>query len=137
MDAQCLAGADGLLEDTMISPERAFCGREVAMKIQPTVGRMIWYHPDDTYPGVRPADGQPLSATIAAVNEDGTLNLGTFDAIGGAIDRQNVPLIQDVEDIPTVGQYAEWMPYQMGQAKLQVQATEQQPQESQESQAAA
>jgi len=87
--------------------------------ITPTVGRVVWYHPasNDFTPGfIHPVDGQPLAAIVARVVDDGCVNLTVFDAAGVPWSRQYVPLIQEGEDVPADG-YAEWMPYQKGQAK--------------------
>lgn len=96
--------------------------------IKPTVGRKVWYRPnlEDRigYGGmavychdVEELDGQPLDATIVFVRSDALVNLTILDHNGVQHQRTSVPLRQDdmvfSEDIA----YAEWMPYQVGQAK--------------------
>jgi hypothetical protein len=84
------------------------------MRIEPTVGRVVWYYPEGADRGPHPGE-QPLSAQIAHVNEDGTVNLGVLDSLGVHFSKQNVVLIQDGDERPD-GCFAEWMPYQKGQA---------------------
>lgn len=83
-------------------------------KIDPTVGRIVWYHPETPTP-----NGDPLAAKIAAVNTDGTINLAVVDQNGLPFGAQNVFLRQDGEANPyaSTGNWAQWMPYQVGQAK--------------------
>lgn len=81
--------------------------------IAPTVGRIVWFHPEGGTP-----NGDPLAAKIAAVNEDGTINLGVLDHNGVPYAKTNVFLRQDGEANPlaSTGGWAQWMPYQVGQA---------------------
>lgn len=81
--------------------------------IEPTNGRVVWYHPsaDD---GLSHR-GQPLAATVAHVWNDRQVNLTVSDSNGNVFARQRVTLLQD-NDVPGDGAYAEWMPYQKGQA---------------------
>ncbi len=83
--------------------------------IEPTIGRVVWYWPDINDRVAKTVE-QPLSAQIAAINDDGTLNLGILDAAGNPYSKQRVPLIQPEDERPEVGGFAEWMPYQKGQA---------------------
>lgn len=76
--------------------------------IKPTVGRVVWFHPD-------PASQVVLSAQIAHVNEDGTLNIGYLNKYGAHASATDVPLCQAGDEAPN-GPYCEWMPYQLGQA---------------------
>lgn len=95
--------------------------------IAPTVGRKVWYRPtlhDKAGPHAMTAYGdQPLDATVLHVWSDRCVNLLIVDAKGGLFPRTSVRLLQP-DDAPPVdpdgeplGGYAEWMPYQMGQAK--------------------
>lgn len=94
-------------------------------KIIPTVGRKVWYFPstdqfdDDTTMIQHKRDGevQPLDATVIAVYADDIVNLSIFDIHGHIFCRRNVKLLSDGERRPSMGRYAEWMPYQIGQAK--------------------
>lgn len=85
--------------------------------IQPTVGRVVWYRASAN--DARPHEGdQPLAAQIVAVHSDTLVNLGVFDRVGVPFSRLDVVLVNDEmteEDRPLDG-YAEWMPYQKGQA---------------------
>jgi hypothetical protein len=80
------------------------------MAIKPTLGRVLWFTP---HPAAGIQDQQ--TAHIAKVNDDGTLNLMVIAPDGYPYGVQSVPLVQDDEDKPSSA-YAEWMPYQLGQA---------------------
>ena len=87
--------------------------------ITPTVGRKVWYRPAGFDLGAEMMiahDGKPLDATVVAVNGSGTVNLSVFDSVARHFVRLDIPLVQDGE-APPDGAYAEWMPYQNGQAK--------------------
>lgn len=78
-------------------------------KIEPTVGRVVHLrHP--AFPGAL------LAGQIAAANEDGTINVGFLSPSGGHHSALNVQLVQDGDVVADVSLYAEWMPYQKGQA---------------------
>jgi hypothetical protein len=79
--------------------------------IPPTVGRVIWFRPI----GARGGE-QPLSASIAHVNHDGTINIGYFSPIGQACAAVGIEIWDGESERPT-GAYCEWMPYQKGQAQ--------------------
>lgn len=85
----------------------------VNIMIKPTVGRVVWYWPKQA-DRIAIVPGQPLSAQIAAVNEDGTVNLGVLDASGNPYSAQGVYLCE-ADQLCEPGQ-CEWMPYQKGQA---------------------
>lgn len=89
-------------------------------RIEPTVGRVVWYwpHPDTDLlmPAMVILVGQPLRADVCAVNDDGTVNLAVNDAYGDAHQRLDVPLLQAGEAPPAGRSFCEWMPYQKGQA---------------------
>lgn len=78
--------------------------------IKPSIGRVVWYWPH----GVK-AMSQPHSAQIAYVHTDFCVNLGYLDENGVARNATSVRLVQEGEPKPEFG-YAEWMPYQRGQA---------------------
>ena len=77
------------------------------MIIEATIGRVVLYHPKDHPEGVRHA------ATIAYVNQDGTVNLSISDCYGVMYSERGVALIQDGKT--KLGE-CEWMAYQKGQA---------------------
>lgn len=77
--------------------------------IRPTIGRVVWYHPDKPHK-------QPWTALICAVLSDRIVNLAVFDENGLGKSKQAVFLIQEGEE-PPQSSYCEWMPYQIGQAK--------------------
>ena len=83
--------------------------------IVPSIGRVVLFRPaTDLGHGLLET---PFAATVAYVNEDGTINLSVCDHAGNQFAQQNVPLIQDGEDFPDDGSaYAYWMPYQIATA---------------------
>ena len=82
--------------------------------IVPTVGRIVWYYPEEDYqyPHVR---GAPLAAFITCVHSDLSVNLTIFDINGSHHKKVNVELVDGDDNRPDTG-HAEWMPYQKGQA---------------------
>lgn len=75
--------------------------------IAPTVGRVVWYRPDD-------GTDQRFAAHVAKVHDDATVNLMVIDPAGIPFAKQFVTLVQDGA-VPQPGE-CEWMPYQKGQA---------------------
>jgi hypothetical protein len=82
--------------------------------IKPTIGRVVWYYPPHHTPG-----DQPLAAIVAHVWSDTCVNLAIFDGNGRPMQSPptSVLLVQPGNEVPTGGNYCEWMPYQIGQAK--------------------
>lgn len=80
--------------------------------IKPTPGRVVWYYPTSDEPG--PTVPGPLAATVAGVIDDETVNLTVHTFEGDVYARQKVQLCQG--DTRPELPYAEWMPYQLGQA---------------------
>lgn len=78
--------------------------------IKPTIGRVVWFHPAGST-----AQEQPNAAIISYVWSDTMVNLAVFDANGVASNSTSVTLYQGDGERPT-SYYAEWMPYQQGQA---------------------
>ena len=76
--------------------------------ITPTIGRVVLV----TRPGN--TSGQPEPALISHVWGDRMINVGGFDANGVPFAETSITLLQD-DDVGE-GCYAEWMPYQKGQA---------------------
>lgn len=90
--------------------------------IVPTVGRKVWFRPSklDTELNAFVASHgthQPMDATVVYVWGDRCVNLAIFDPNGNLHARTSVTLIQDGDTPPPDGYYAEWMPYQVGQAR--------------------
>lgn len=83
--------------------------------ISPTVGRKVWYTPAPGDPHCNKLGAQPMDATVVFVHSDRMVNVAVFDHCGIAHAYPSVPLLQEGEATPT-GHYAEWMPYQKGQA---------------------
>ncbi|MBB2928375.1 crAss001_48 related protein [Paraburkholderia silvatlantica] len=83
--------------------------------IKPTRGRVVLFTPskDDQVPH----GGEAIAAIIAHVHSDSLVNLTVFDAFGRVHARPSIQLLGDDAAIrPKEGPYAEWMPYQKGQA---------------------
>jgi hypothetical protein len=83
--------------------------------IEPTVGRVVWYRPA-AKEAISHDGEQPLAATITFVWDNELVNLSVFDRNGVQHSRTSVMLHQEGSVKPE-GRYAEWMPYQVGQAK--------------------
>ena len=99
--------------------------------IEPTVGREGWYQPHRAPFGAVLGD-QPFKASVCFVHSDRLVNLLVVDHVGHTYAQPNVILVQDGDVKPTEAPYAEWMPYQKGQAAkaeaLQAQAAPPAPQ---------
>ena len=83
--------------------------------IKPTIGRIVWYWDGRR----RDADTQPQAAIVTYVWNDRVVNLAVFEECGVASYRTSVKLVQAEDEVAgLVGtSFAEWMPYQIGQAK--------------------
>ncbi|MBB5051108.1 hypothetical protein HNQ36_001062 [Afipia massiliensis] len=92
--------------------------------ISPSIGRIVWFHP---HISERDPNAQPLAAIVAKVLSDHAVNLGVFRGDGTTFAMQNVPLLQDDDEIDLEQPFCEWMPFQKGQAAkteaLQAQVT--------------
>ena len=75
--------------------------------IVPTIGRVVWFRTSEAK--------QPYAAVITFVWSDSLVNLCVFHPNGNAMARTSIHLHQEGEEYPS-GDYAEWMPYQIGQA---------------------
>jgi len=89
---------------------------EQAMSIiKPSIGRKVWFWPAG-FRGVKVmSDLQACDATIVYVWSDNMVNLLVTDHNGASISMPSVRLRQGKEPAPP-GCYAEWMPFQLGQA---------------------
>ena len=101
--------------------------------IPPTVGRKVWFRLNDINELEKPRSGagtatvrslpsvadptQPFDATVVCVWNDRMVNLHVLDHRGNPFLATLVPLMQEGDTPPQFGFYAEWMPYQLGQAK--------------------
>lgn len=92
--------------------------------IRPTVGRMVWFQP--AKPAEQPLRDSPYAAIIVYVWSDTCVNLVYFDANGELGTACSAMLVQeDSDELPKTGYFAQWMPYQRGQA-ARAEALEQQ-----------
>ncbi len=78
-------------------------------RIVPTVGRVVWIRN-------RITAETPEAALVAFVTSDYTINVGGVDHKGRHFSLQGIPLVQEGDQPPHLGPWAEWMPYQIGQA---------------------
>ncbi len=84
--------------------------------IKPTVGRVVLFHPGLGFERIGTRhDDQPFAATVAYVWNDRLVNLAFVDHDGRSHNITSVPLLQDDDARPSAF-FAEWMPYQKGQA---------------------
>lgn len=90
--------------------------------IKPTPGRVVWYWPSQQEIDAKAIayfdQTQPLAATVAYAWHDRMVNLSVIDQDGAQFRRTSVTLLQEGGERPhtSEGPFAEWMPYQKGQA---------------------
>jgi hypothetical protein len=77
--------------------------------IEPTVGRIVHYRPPY-------AHDAPLAAIVAGVHTPRSVNLLVVHDDGSTFPALEVVLLQDDDSVPEGEPYAEWMPFQKGQA---------------------
>jgi len=86
--------------------------------ISPTPGRIVWFRPNGFYDSINHYNiGEPLAAMIVHVWNDRMVNIVLFDSSGMSYPFTSVHLRQPEDPVPVGTGYAEWMPYQVGQAK--------------------
>jgi hypothetical protein len=85
--------------------------------IKPTVGRVVLFHPENDVPSGNFAPAPICAGIVAHVWSDTCVNLAVFDRDGVPHSYTSVLLVQDGDALPDNGRYAEWMPYQKGQAE--------------------
>ena len=81
--------------------------------IAPSIGRVVWFTPhiNDSI-----KSDQKMAALVTYVHGNECVNLAVFDANGNNHSRCSVHLLQDDVQGAETGYYAEWMPFQKGQA---------------------
>lgn len=84
--------------------------------IKPTVGRVVWFYPENDDEHFKDQGKGPFTAMVCKVHGDFMVNLVVFNVYGESEGRLTIPLVQEGQPVP-FGAYAEWMPYQIGQAK--------------------
>ena len=86
--------------------------------ITPTPGRIVWFYPDVNDGRANgPTGPVPLAAIVAAVIHDRCINLTVSKTDGTTYGAQNIVLLQDGFALADADRaYAEWMPFQKGQA---------------------
>lgn len=82
--------------------------------IKPTRGRVVLFTPSAV--DIMMAGGEPLAAIIAHVHSESVINLTVFDGFGRVHARPSVTLLKEGEVAAPGSAFAEWMPYQKGQA---------------------
>jgi hypothetical protein len=89
--------------------------------IHPTIGRIVWYHPEASELSLNEPNDQVRAAMVAYVWSDRLVNLTVSTPNGNTYGMTSVVLIQDGDDFPTPkGRYCEWMPYQKSVAKGEI-----------------
>lgn len=84
--------------------------------IIPTVGRVVWVWPGkQTGSHVVLEREQPWSGQVVFVHNEREVNVVGHDHVGHPFAVQRIRLRQDDDEAPE-DIYAEWMPYQKGQA---------------------
>jgi hypothetical protein len=91
--------------------------------IKPSIGRVVLFQPGKA--SDQPLREQPFAAVIAYVWNDRMVNLAYFNENGEHRNATSVALLQDEDVSPALGHYAEWMPFQKGQAAKTEQAQKQ------------
>lgn len=91
-------------------------------EIVPTVGRVLWFR-NGSQIGATDIDQlqgnaqhQPMKAMVLYVHNSRCVNVEVVDHGGGRHIYTSCTLRQDMDPAPS-GPYAEWMPYQVGQAR--------------------
>jgi len=84
--------------------------------IEPTVGRVVLFWPDQHFAGAHHDTGKPLAATIAHVFDPTLVNLTVSDSDGHVFAEGNVTMLAADQAREPGKRCAEWMPYQKGQA---------------------
>jgi hypothetical protein len=93
--------------------------------IEPTPGRIVWFYPDVNNGRAKgPTGPVPLAAIVAKVIHERCVNLTVSREDGTTFGAQNIVLLQDGFTLADADRpYAEWMPFQKGQAaKYEAQA---------------
>lgn len=91
----------------------------MTVRIDPTVGRIVNFYStaDLGWGDHTDVHDKPRAAIVADVLGPDHVNLGVFDRFGTSHPMPSVRLLQDGEKhADTEGHWAEWMPYQKGQA---------------------
>jgi hypothetical protein len=86
--------------------------------ITPTPGRIVWFYPDVNDGRTRDSSGfVPLAAMVAKVIHERCVNLTVSGDDGTTYGAQNIVLLQEGFKLADPDRaYAEWMPFQKGQA---------------------
>lgn len=90
--------------------------------IVPTIGRVVWYFPDDydiKIRGMHSLDrAHPFAADVVFVHSDTCVNLKVHDHTGHSYNRGSVPI-----NVEGISPRAEWMPYQKAVAGGEIKPT--------------
>jgi len=85
-----------------------FNHRSKSNMIKPTIGRVVLVN--------RGKSDQREPALVSYVHNDRCINVGGFDSNGQPFSLCSLQLLQDDDKPMNPGSFAEWMPYQKGQA---------------------
>jgi hypothetical protein len=87
-------------------------GGSQASIIKPTIGRQVWFWRKGSDPKVHQAE----AATVVFVHGDSMVTLQVLDHMGVARSEFEVSLRQPPDPVWETTPFAEWMPFQKGQA---------------------
>ncbi len=79
--------------------------------IKPSIGRVLWFYDENHSEG-----DQPKTALVCHVWSDTCVNLAVFDTNGNPTPGRTSVLLHQGEGERPARMFAEWMPYQIGQA---------------------
>lgn len=82
--------------------------------ITPTIGRKIWFWPNQTNTACYTVldAAQAFDASVVFVAADDRVHIAFFDHTGVPFIRHDVPILQDDKPLPAGTCYCAWMPYQ-------------------------
>lgn len=93
------------------------------MRIIPTNGRVMLYHPGNDDSVVQHDKAQPLTAHVCHVWGEDMVNVMVIDSTGEQRPCSSVPIVQDGSPWTAgASPYLTWMSYQIGQAKKHAEA---------------
>lgn len=86
--------------------------------ITPTIGRKIWFWPNQTNTACYTVldAAQAFDASVVFVAADDRVHIAFFDHTGVPFIRHDVPILQDDKPLPVGTCYCTWMPYQQSAA---------------------
>lgn len=109
--------------DTQAAQPAAREPEQPVLVIAPSVGRKVHFYPGNVQFHSKPHcinSAVPMDATVVFVWSDRMVNLHVVDHIGQVHALTSITLRQPDDVIAEGAAYAEWMPFQVGQARASV-----------------